>query len=128
MVTITINGLTLNDGQILRWRDGRTVPIPIKRIYGKCEPTTQADCFTADATRRTVRCKLTRTQKSTLYGLGCEWLAWTEDGTITDSVWIERIEMSWRGEDNYDYPWFTTLYLLMKSCPTFPLNFPLEFC
>jgi len=123
-----LSDVNLTLERIVNWEDGRPVPIPIKRIYGKCSPTTQADCFTAGAKQRRVRCKLTFAQRDKLYRHKCCWLNWYEDGELTNKIWIDRIEMSYQRDADETYPWLATLYMYVVSCPIFPLVFPIYFC
>lgn len=113
--TIIISIGSLDIDNILRLEEGKQSTLPYKKIYGKVTPTPESSNYVVDAEQRQLTCKLSFQQKTRLQLLEKE-SKWHNmvNGDETDSVWIERIQYSYHGENDLDYPWETTIDLLVK--------------
>lgn len=81
-------------GRIVEWRENKGRPIPIKRIYSKCSPTSQARFHTSEPKTYTIVFRGNDSRKTEIESTHQECLphAFYYGSTFTDNVWIEDVD------------------------------------
>lgn len=118
---ISIDDLILS--RILNWDETISKIIPRKNIRGE---TSLVDFETYVTYPKIIELatRLTDDEKDTLESIKNEgtWHKFLEDGIFQFYVWILNLEVEWRGEEDYDRPWYSTIRLLCQEPETTSLQ------
>lgn len=114
-VTLGFPATRITLGRILEWEESRSETLPIKYPIGD-EADTQPSYYTKYPTVIEITCRLKGNERTTLYTMEAQkaWQPLIEDGSTTN-VWIESIEMDYRGKEDYEHPWLTKITLLRQD-------------
>jgi len=100
--------------RVLDYKESYQVPIAVKRVRGKVTPTTEIDVYRDEPRTYTLSCRLTDTEKTTLYNYEDDAVVWKlQDGiTLISNVWIEKIDFRHEITESVDQPWLATIYMV----------------
>lgn len=109
--------MTINDylDRIIGWKEEKIVAIPIKKIPNKVKPIFEPEYKQTLKKRIIIKARVTSSNLAELYNLEKNLECKTLKNPINNkkcSVWIEKMKVTWRGNEDYNHPWLITINLL----------------
>jgi len=112
--------MAINDylDRIIGWKEEELVDVPIKKIPNKTKPTVEAESMQVMAIRITVTARVSTSNLVQLRNLEKNLDYKVLKNPVTNkqaNVWINEMEVNWRGQEDQNYPWLIRLDMIVKG-------------
>jgi len=112
--------MTINDylDKIIGWKEEELVDVPFKKIPNKTKPTVEAESMQVMAIRISVTARVSTSNLIQLRNLEKNLDYKVLKNPVTNkqaNVWIDKMEVKWRKQEDQDYPWLVNLEMIMEG-------------